>query len=669
MKSRKFTAIGLAVTLILSLNSFAYAEETETDTLGYESLVSSGSTEEEQPDASPETTEDLLQEQGSESETEGDLSDSELSSEDRIEEESSSEEGDSLSGDTEVSSENDPELSEENSEEESAPEDLSEGTETEDPQAEDKFDTDTSSEEEEIVETVTEDQAKEETLTVSAASTATIETGYYFLASATDYSLVLDVQSGLKTEGANVRLYRKNFSRGQIFYIKKQSDGYYSIKNLNSKRYLCPSGGTAKKGVSLVQGSTSYTTAGQFTIDESDDGLVIIKSGSTSFTIQGASATAAAGTNAIFGKALKTTTDKWRLVKTDKYGTDFYGVSPYNKMIACISPLADNTKGLQAKEASFASGEMVNIATYQDYDSQKWQLTKTSDGYYLIMNVKSGLVITAKAYGGHTWGASSGTTVIQYNEIEEEYYKQYQKWTIKAASGGGYYLINKATGLYLDLVGGSTANKTELQVSKTASSSCIFTFTEKTTTAYLRWNGYETDSNGESHWLEGTYWDDPKVSDTEFFASAIYTEGGTQGLAGMMMIGYSMLNRVSLSNMRYNIYEFGQYEICRTGTLTKILSAIESGDTGAYSYLPTALTAATNCVNGKAIVLEDTAVVTTPTGSTTYSYGSKISKKSFSIYDGFMTPAAFARNGFTTAGHHTCTYKGHIYYVTSEIWT
>ena len=129
-----------------------------------------------------------------------------------------------------------------------------------------------------------------------------------------------------------------------------------------------------------------------------------------------------------------------------------------------------------------------------------------------------------------------------------------------------------------------------------------------------------------------------------------------------------MLNRSSLKDIRYAIYEYGQYEICRTGTLTKILTAIKTGNTAAYSKLPAAVEAAKKCVAGENVTLTDNAVLTYPGGSRSLSPGTVLKRTDLVWYDGFMTPAAFARHGFTTANNHTISYLGHIYYKTEEIW-
>ena len=101
---------------------------------------------------------------------------------------------------------------------------------------------------------------------------------------------------------------------------------------------------------------------------------------------------------------------------------------------------------------------------------------------------------------------------------------------------------------------------------------------------------------------------------------------------------------------------------------SRILRAISGNQTSAYSNLDAARSASRNCSSGSPIVLTSSAVLTYPGGQRTLGSGAVIRRSDFAIYNGFMTPAAWNRHGFSTANKHTCTYLGHIYYVTKEVW-
>lgn len=70
---------------------------------------------------------------------------------------------------------------------------------------------------------------KAETVTDGNRVRAEISEGYYSIKFASDEAFALDIAGAVSDTGGNLQLYRSNFSAAQIFYLKKHSDGYYSI--------------------------------------------------------------------------------------------------------------------------------------------------------------------------------------------------------------------------------------------------------------------------------------------------------------------------------------------------------------------------------------------------------------------------------------------------------
>ena len=485
--------------------------------------------------------------------------------------------------------------------------------------------------------------------------------GLYTIRAAGQTRYVLDVDNG-STGTANVRLHHANGTDAQKFLLMPNGSGTFTIENIGSFMALDVKGAGTADGTNVQQHAANKDSSAQVWTFRGCPGRyrLISACGNKALTAQGA---IAENSNLMISSDKGTATQLFALEKA------VTSAAPLDRQFYRLTPAHDTTKAIDVPDAGFAEGLLMRIHTSNYTDAQKWQFISTGDGYYVIMNVLNGLCLTAKAYGGNTWGAVKRTTVIQYNEIEGNSYKKYQKWKPVPSGDGGYYLMNAGSGLYLDVKGGSAAQNTPLQVypgNQTAAQK--FYLTRVTTSCYIRWHDYATDSRGVRHWLEGTFWDDPKVSDVDFMAAAIYTEGGSQGLAGMMMIGYTMLNRGSISDLRYTIYEYGQYQICRDGALTRILRAISTGNTGAYGNLDTARAAARACAAGSAIRLSAPATMTYPGGQRSLQSGTMIGRKDFAVYNGFMTPAAWGRHGFSTANKHTITYLGHIYYVTAEVW-
>lgn len=483
-----------------------------------------------------------------------------------------------------------------------------------------------------------------------------------YIISLSGINKVLDVVDG-SVGNAAIQLYKNNGTEAQKFLIAINRDGSFAISNCKSFMTLDVAGASSADGTRVTQHKANADSDAQVWYFKGCPGRYRIVSacGGKVLTVSGGSAVNRAG--------IVISTDKNDLCQRFTLTRTVSESLPLDKQVYRIVSSKVTYRAIDVPDANYAEGLLMRIHNSNYTEAQKWQFIDTGDGSYVIMNAKTGLCLTAKEYGGSTWGAVKRTTVIQYNEIESDSYKKYQRWTPVPAGDGGYYFRNAGSGLYLDIKGGSIDNDTPLQVYPgNQSEAQKFYLNRVSHSSYLRWHGYASDSKGTQHWLEGTFWDDPKVSDTEFLAAAMYTEGGSQGVAGMMMIGYSMLNRTDVKDLRYIIYTYGQYEICRDGALTRLLTDIKNGNMGAYSKYPEALQAAKNCMAGKPIVLETTGVMTYPGGAKTLTTGMTISKNDFVWYDGFMTPAAFSRHGFTTANNHTIQYKGHIYYNVGEIW-
>jgi len=76
---------------------------------------------------------------------------------------------------------------------------------------------------------------------------------YYYIASALDENMVLDVSGGYTNKnGANIQLYKKNGSEAQLFKIvKSEVSGYYYIVNKGSGKVLDIQGGGTASGTNV----------------------------------------------------------------------------------------------------------------------------------------------------------------------------------------------------------------------------------------------------------------------------------------------------------------------------------------------------------------------------------------------------------------------------------
>lgn len=100
-----------------------------------------------------------------------------------------------------------------------------------------------------------------------------LKDGYYQIISAINSDYVIDVYGGWNDDGTNVQLYKNQRSLNQGFYIKKQSDGYYTITALHSGKALDVERGGAYDGANVLQWTLNGGDNQKWKIVKTSDGF------------------------------------------------------------------------------------------------------------------------------------------------------------------------------------------------------------------------------------------------------------------------------------------------------------------------------------------------------------------------------------------------------------
>ena len=93
-----------------------------------------------------------------------------------------------------------------------------------------------------------------------------IPNGNYFIISAKDQGKVMDVEGGSMENRANVRLWNKNGTLAQVFYLNNLPNGNCTLMNSNSGKMLDVDGGEAFNDANIHQYETNLTSAQQWRI-------------------------------------------------------------------------------------------------------------------------------------------------------------------------------------------------------------------------------------------------------------------------------------------------------------------------------------------------------------------------------------------------------------------
>lgn len=275
-----------------------------------------------------------------------------------------------------------------------------------------------------------------------------IADGQYVLSSYNAGDKALEVRWGSTQNGAPTQIYEQNDTPAQRWEVASTGDGFYTIRNTNSGKFLDIPGAQAESGRRLQQYEGNGTQAQQWRIvaDASRAGYYVLLSRideSLALDICGA------GTSNGTGVQLYTANG------TGAQSFFFHRLAslPQDGVYTIMN--AGSEKQLDVSGASLA--DSANVQQYKDNGTlaQKFKLERNaSDGSYTIVSVQSGKVLDVA--GGRS---ADGTNVQQYSSNGSAA----QRWYIRSLSDGSFAISSALDGRVLDVRYGSTADGANVQ--------------------------------------------------------------------------------------------------------------------------------------------------------------------------------------------------------------
>lgn len=288
----------------------------------------------------------------------------------------------------------------------------------------------------------------------SAASGASlVEDGSYYLSSSLDYGKVLDVSGGSKDNSANVQLYASNKTAAQQWTLTRDDKGYVTFSNVGSGKVLDVAGGVASQGRNIAQYAPNGTYAQKWIVHRLAGGLYSFES-----AIRPGFYLSVSGNKAGNGSNIELSTNGGAL------GSQCALLSLAPKVSPCEDILPKGYYNLAP--ASSALGKVLDVAGGKSSCGTNVQLYGSNgtfaqlfyfeyrDGYYVIRCGKNDMALDVA--GG---GVVPGTNVQIWTAVTGE---ANQLFAAQDNGDGSFTFINKATGLALDIVGGSDSNGTNL---------------------------------------------------------------------------------------------------------------------------------------------------------------------------------------------------------------
>ena len=279
-----------------------------------------------------------------------------------------------------------------------------------------------------------------------------IEDGYYYISSALDEKQVLDISQGSLNNSANLQIWKKDKVLQQKFkVIYSEEDSTYELVSCKSGKAIDVEGGYKNAGTNVWQYTRNQTAAQKWIIEDAKDGYVYIKSKCNDLYMDVQYGEKKNGTNIQVYTGNGTTAQKFKFVKTDAIMPEKTIEDGYYE----IETALDNKKVLDIDAASKNNGALLQIWNKCEVKQQKFKITYTGDGFYVIRNVNSN-----KALDVQNAGTANGTKVQQfdYNGTNA------QKWIISKNIDGYYSIVSLCGDKYLDISNGSSQNGTKLQI-------------------------------------------------------------------------------------------------------------------------------------------------------------------------------------------------------------
>lgn len=285
----------------------------------------------------------------------------------------------------------------------------------------------------------------------AAAHMSDLPDGEYIVSSSRNYSFVLDVSGGSKDNSANIQLHTSNMSNAQRWIVSHDDKGYVTFTNVGSNKVIDVAGGNASSGTNVAQYGSNGTFAQKWIVSKQSDGSYLIESAlRPGFYLGSKGGGASNGVNVEL--SVNDNNSHFALFSTSPSVAKCEDILPAGYFT--LSPACNSTgKVLVIAGGSSSSGANVQLYSSNGTLAQLFSF-EYHDGYYVIRNVKS-----QKALDVDGGKLVPGTNVQQW---ECDSANANQLFSVVDNGDGTLSFINKATGLFLDIVGASDSVQANL---------------------------------------------------------------------------------------------------------------------------------------------------------------------------------------------------------------
>ncbi len=263
-------------------------------------------------------------------------------------------------------------------------------------------------------------------------------------------SRAVGIDGGKTENGANVNLWDDKSVEQQRFKFEYHEDGYYTIVNVKSGKLLDVVGSGMASGTLVDQWEDNGGHDNQkWILKKTNDGYysIISKLNGMYLTVNGS------GANCdllCVANEAGTVNQKFKLLEKGTPKGEKTVEEGIYKIVLANAP----TQSLTVDGGKTENGANVHIWTFADTKQQLFRLEYDGEGYYKIINEKSGKLLDVVGTGNEA----------NVDQWEDNGGNDNQRWVIRKSSQGNYNIVSKRDSLYLDAYRSGTGNGTNIEV-------------------------------------------------------------------------------------------------------------------------------------------------------------------------------------------------------------
>ena len=257
---------------------------------------------------------------------------------------------------------------------------------------------------------------------------------------------------GKMVNNTKVYITDRGNSESQKFKAVKNSDGTWKFINAKCELALAVQQNSSELEAGIVLYDQTTKPAQNWKLSKKSDNSFAIINSVTGYSIAMSDKSAVKGTTLSMAETASVGLQRFYIVETSAVSAPFDGTNS-------IRAAKDQSFAVNIASSSKEDGANVSLYTYTNSNARKFKIIYSGGGYYRLVNVNSGLCLTIKDNSD-----ADGANVIQSK------WKGYssQRWKITKNSDGTVTITNML-GTVLHLLGNRTVNNTNIHARKAAS--------------------------------------------------------------------------------------------------------------------------------------------------------------------------------------------------------